>query len=165
MSGRSKTVPMNFKGMAAGGCSARSQWKAQSDCDQDPLGSRSDTGGRRAQGAIGTIDSQQGERTVSVESRDSERRTQRCHRQRWYFLVCVERNAVEDDRCAIERSADAVEGTVTKSAVPTKHPVRLDCVPPSVVTNHASVGFSSVRSGNLAFAAADPRDACLSTRV
>ena len=79
--------------------------------------------------------------------------------------LCVERNAVEDDRCAIERSADAVEGTVTKSVVPTKHPVRLYFGPQSVVTNHASVGFSSVPSGNLGFAIADPRDACLSTRV
>ena len=61
------------------------------------------------------------------------------------FSVCVERNAVEDHRCAIKRSADAVEGTVTKSAVPTKHPVRLDCAPHQLSRTTPAAAKASTR--------------------
>src|ERR1700730_8054195 len=67
-----------LQGDAAAGCSAGSEWKAQGDCDQDPVRSRSGAERHRTQGAVGALERKQREGEVCIESGDAKKRTQDC---------------------------------------------------------------------------------------
>ena len=94
----SKKVPMNFKGMpqvdvpqGRNGKHKAIVTRILSDLDQVQEGVALKV-------PLAQLTAQQGKGAVGVESCDPERRAQRCHRQRWHVPVCVERNAVEDNR-------------------------------------------------------------------